>query len=220
MLNLQRNNLQRKHLSIWGKHGPVCLPQRRLELFFLWSFSFLRSSCLSSTSSLLTYGPYKAKSARRVCFHASLETAKNKWALLFGPPYWLFIPAWNSCTSNQKEPQGTIQTSSRHWLVNQKMNKKWTKRKTSQELWGGQEVGFQAPDSSKYISNRCENNEKRSSEDRFVETPNLLVFPEAEQEMLRIWGRLGLECFFQLQSHDRNALTTSRRGENKRMSVA
>lgn len=91
-------------------------------------------------------------------------------------------------------PQETIQSSSRRWLFNQKMNKKWTRRKNSRELaalmWEGHEVGFQTPDSSKYISNRCEDNEERSSEDRFVDKPNLLIIPDAEQEMLRISTRI------------------------------
>lgn len=64
------------------------------------------------------------------------------------------------------------------------------RRKTSQELaslmWEGQEVSVQTPDSSKYISNRGENNEERCSEDRFVDKPNLLIIPDAE-DLNSIW---------------------------------
>lgn len=65
-------------------------------------------------------------------------------------------------------------------------------------MWEGQEVGFQIPDSSKSISNHCENNEEHSSEDRFVDKPNVLVILDAEQGMPRISTRLGSECSFQL----------------------
>lgn len=122
-------------------------------------------------------------------------------------------------------PQGTIQSSSRQWLVNQKMNKKWTRRKSSQELaalmWEGQEVGCQTPDSSKCKSNRCENNEGHSSEDRFVDKPNLLIIPDAEQEMLRISTRLGSERFLSAAEpwRKRTNDVTESSGGNKNVSA-
>lgn len=213
LLNLRRNNLQRKHLSIQEKHGPVYLWQPRLELFLVKRRS--PESFLFSTASVLTYGPCKADWARRAFFTSPWKQQR----IINGPfsPCRLFMPAWEPSTSNRKElrvkgraafpPQGTIQSSSHQWLVNQKMNKKWTRKKTSQELaalmWGGQESSVQTPDSSKYISNRCEDIEERSSEDRFVDKPNLLIIPDTEQEMLRISTRLRSKCFFQLLSRDR-----------------
>lgn len=95
-----------------------------------------------STASVLMYGPCKAKSAARVFFTSPWKQRR----IINGPflPRRLFILAWEPSTSNRKEPrvkgraafplQGKIQSSSHQWLVNQKMNKKWTRRKTSQEL--------------------------------------------------------------------------------------
>lgn len=101
MLNLHRINLQRKHLSILAKRLSAAA---QAGAVFYVKRSSPESFLFSSTASVLTYGPCKVETARRVFFTSPWKQRR----IVNGPfsPWRLFIPTWEPSTTNQKELQG------------------------------------------------------------------------------------------------------------------
>lgn len=132
LLNLLRNNLQKKHVqknmvpSIWCSTRWSWFLR---EALFFWDLPFL-PNCIN-----VNLWPLQIR--QQGVFQISLETtANNKWLPLYSPMCGLCIPAWEPNTKWKElqvkghaafPPQVTIQSLDHQWPVNQKMNKKWTR---------------------------------------------------------------------------------------------